>query len=229
MMRGKGKVWMTLIIILIFLGMFIFIEVRYHAYNKYNIYAERAIKKLLDYRYDETFRLVSVEFVTREEKVGGELYKHIWTYTFEDTSGRIFYAYLWGYGLTKNGGNFHEPDYSTYRSETYGQIRLEECMPKECGLYKYRQNKDNENPDVDDYLFICKDENRAYIAEILTQIFFNEATFSPNGCLRCLVEDENGKELYVYWSNTIKGDLKKRGMEITEEAVQEYILEQLED
>ncbi len=224
----KRKWGMTLILIMLILGVFLFIEVRYHAYNKYNIYAERAIKKLLDYRYDETFHLVSVDFVAKEKKVGDELYIHIWTYTFEDTSERIFCAYLWGYGLTKNGGNFHEPDYSTYRSETYGQIRLEECIPKEYELYKYRQNKDNENLDVDDYLFICKDENKAYIAEILTQIFFKEATFSPNGCLRCLVEDENGEELYVYWSNTIKGDLKKKGAEITEEAVQEYILEQLE-
>lgn len=219
---------MILILIMLILGVFLFIEVRYHAYNKYNIYAERAIKKLLDYRYDETFHLVSVDFVTREEKVGGASYIHIWTYTFEDTSERVFCAYLWGYGLTKNDGNFREPDYSTYHSETYGQLRIEECMPQEYELHKYRQDKNYGASSVQDYLFVCKDGNEEYIAELLTQIFFKEGTFSPNGCLRCLVEDENGKELYVYWSNNIKGDLKKQGMEITEEAVQKYILEQLE-
>ena len=224
----KKRFWLILILILALFGGLLYHRRYFYYYNKYNVYAKRAIMDLLAYRYNETFHLISADYMVCENVSGKTKYIYLWRYTFKDDNGRVFYAHLWGYGFSIVNGNHFEPDYgAAAQSETYGQLRIEECMPQEYELYKYRQEKNYGASSVQDYLFVCKDGNKEYIAEILTQIFFKEATFSPNGCLRCLVEDENGEELYVYWRNTIKGDLKKQGAEITEEAVQEYILEQL--
>ncbi len=228
-MRGKKRFWVMLILIVTLLGGFIYSQLRYYFFNKYNVHAKKGVMKMLNYRYDETFHLISADYMVCENVSGKTKYIYLWRYTFKDDNGRVFYAHLWRYGFSKIDGQYFEQDYyAAARSETYGQLRIEECMPQEYELHKYRQDKNYGASSVQDYLFVCKSGNEEYIAEILTQIFFKEATFSPNGCLRCLVEDENGKELYVYWRNTIKGDLKKQGVEITEEAVQEYILEQLE-
>lgn len=227
-MRRK-KIWMKLILILVLLGGFTFIRIKYYYFSEYNVYAKREIKKLLDYRYDENFHFISADYMVCENADKGRGYIYLWRYTLEDDAGRVFYAHLWGFGSSKINGNHYEPDYGAAgESETYGQLRIEECMPEKYELYKYRQDKNYGAVSVQDYLFVCKDGNEAYIAEILTQIFFKEETFSPNGCLKCQVEDENGKELYVYWSYRIKFDLEEQEKEITEETVQEYILEKLE-
>lgn len=227
-MRRK-KIWMKLILILVLLGGFTYIQIKYYYYSKYNVYAKKGVMKMLDYRYDETFRLISADYMVCENIGGKTKYVYLWRYTFEDDNGRIFYAHLWRYGTDKINGKYFEPDYgAAAQSETYGQLRIEECMPEKYELYKYRQDKNYGAVSVQDYLFVCKDGNEEYIAELLTQIFFKEGTFSPNGCLTCLVEDENGEEMYEYWRNTIKWDLEKQELEITEETVQEYILDKLE-
>lgn len=230
-MSKKNKIWIIILVLCIFIGGIYFMRLRYYYYNKYNVYAKRAILEMLNYRYDEEFKLISTEFETRENEDKSASYIHVWTYTFEDGNGRRFNAYLWGYGVVEKGdGNSHADDYGTYKSDSYGQLLIEECMGKEFELYNYKREKNKECPDVEDYLFICKDDEEVNIAEILTQMFFKEETFSENGCLECLVKDENGKTIFVYSKNAIKRDLQKKNVDvtnITEETIRSYILHQL--
>ncbi len=231
-MKGK-KMKILIVIIVIMCGLFIlgggyFILSRYYFYNQYNIHAQNAIKKMLNYKYDDNFVLISTEYEAREQKTGGARYIHVWTFTFADSNGKEFNAYLWGYGVReKLDGNYHAADYSSYSSDTYGQVCIEDCMDQELRLSYYRQIKNSKCPDVEDYVFVCEGGNESDIAKILTQIYFEESKISRNGCLECLVKDERGESLFVYSYVSVSNELQELNVDITEGVVWEYIINKL--
>lgn len=198
---------------------------RYFFYNKHNVYAQRAIIKSLEYKYDGTFNLLSTEFETREEKIGGAKYVHIWTFTFEDDTGKEFSAYLWGYGLVKNGdGNSHAADYSAYYTDTYGQLCIEERLGDKFDLQKYRCVKNSQQLKKEDYVFVCSEHNEEEIANILTQMYFEEIKAHTSGGLLCLVYDNKDNAIFRYTHKNITLEMQDSGEEITEETVYAYIL-----
>lgn len=203
---------------------------RYFFYNKYNVHAQRAALNRLNSKYHQEFELLSIEFETREVRIGGASYVHMWTYAFEDSRGRQFYVYVLLFGLSEKGsGNFHAPDYSSYVNDTYGQLRLEERLGNKYDLYKYRQDKVSRFPDVMDYIFICTKDNAEEIAEMLTEIYYAETEFSNKGCLECRVNNEEGEKLFMYYWSDITRNLQKQNKEITKETVYAYILQELQN
>lgn len=123
MMKGRKKMVLMMIeVLLCCCGSYIYL-LKYFFYNKYNIHAQRAALEKLEKMYDQDFELLSTEFETKEEMVGGAKYKHTWKFLFQDEQKRQFYVYVNMYGLVKTGdGNFHAPDYFSYVSDTYGQF-----------------------------------------------------------------------------------------------------------
>ena len=127
-MKGRRK----MIIIIIILGMVICCGgiynflLKYFFFNKYNIYAQRAVLDRLNQKYNQEFEIVSKEFETKEVKTEGAKYVHIWTYVLRDSQGRQFYAYVRLYGLIDKGdGDFHALDYFNYINDTYEQPCIE--------------------------------------------------------------------------------------------------------
>ncbi len=227
----KKKKLFVLVGIIFLLLCFVGLRVRFYYFNKYNLYAQRAIMNSLNNKYGQEFKLLSTEFETRENEGDGAPYIHIWTYTFEDEYGRIFNAYLWAYGVIgKGAGNSHSPDYGSYRSDNYCQLRIDECMGKEFELQNYLQEKSNENPGVDDYVFVCRDGNEEDIARVLMNMYFTESTFCQTGCLQCSVNDENGEPIFEYSKYTVDRALAKKDVDVanvSEEIISDYILQQL--
>ena len=201
---------------------------RYFFYNKHNIHAQRAIINSLENKYDGTFNLLSTEFETREEKIGGAKYVHIWTFIFEDDTGKRFSAYLWGYGLVKSGdGNFHSADYSTYYTDDYGQLFIEERLGNTFDLQKYRCVKNSQQLTKEDYVFVCSEHNEGEIANILTQMYFEEIKAHKCGGLLCLVYNDIDNLIFKYTHENITLEMQDSGEEITEETVYAYIFKML--
>ncbi len=236
-MKGRKKVFILIDIIIIIIialaaccGAIYFCLLRYFFYNKYNVYAQRAAVDRLNGIYQQEFELLSTEFETKEVRIGGAKYVHMWTYAFQDSQGRQFYTYVRLYGVIEKGdGNSHAPDYFTYVDDTYGQLCIEERLGDKFDLYKYRQEKASCFPNGDDYIFIYTKDNAEEIAEILTEIYFEEMEFSNYGCLLCVVNNEEGEELFSYsrWSITRK--LQEQDKEITKETVYTYILQEIQN
>ena len=232
---NRKKLIITIIIgIVICCSGIVILLLRYNLYNKYNIHAQRAVLDRLNNIYDKEFELLSVEFETKEVGIGtvGAKYIHMWTYTFRDNQGRQFFAYARLYGLVEKGdGNFYAPDYSSYLDDTYGQIRIEEGLGNSIDLYQYRQEKGSRlnEPRWEDYIFVCSKDNATEIAELLTEIYFKETEFSNGGCLKCLVNSEEGESLYSYYWWNITRELQKQDKEITEQTVYAYILQELQE
>ena len=76
---------------------------RYFLFNKYNVHAQRAALGRLNGKYHQEYELLSTEFETTEVRIGGASYVHMWTYIFQDSRGRQFYAYVRLYGLSEKG------------------------------------------------------------------------------------------------------------------------------
>lgn len=231
-MKNRKKMIIMIIIIGIIIccsGIYIFL-LRNFFYNKYNIHAQRAVMDRLSERYNQEFELLSIEFETREVETKGAKYVHLWTFTLKDNQGRQFYAYVRSYGLVKIGdGNSHAADYSSYIDDTYGQLCIEERFGDKFDLYQYRQEKGSRlaDPEWEDYIFICTKNNVTEIAELLTEIYFKETEFSNGGCLKCLVNNEEGESLFSYYWWDITRELQKQDKEITEQTVYAYILQEL--
>jgi hypothetical protein len=203
---------------------------KYFFYNKYNIYAQRAVLDRLSGRYNQEFELLSIEYETKEVEIEGAKYVHMWTFVLRDNQGRQFYAYARLYGLIEKGdGNSHAPDYFSYIDDTYGQLYIEEGLGNKFDLYQYRQEKGSrlDDSEWEDYIFICTKNNVAEIAELLTEIYFKETEFSNGGCLKCLVNNEEGETLFSYYWWNITRELQKQDEEITEQTVYAYILQEL--
>lgn len=232
-MKGRKKIILAVIIIGIVIccsGIGFFL-LRYFFYNKYNIYAQRAVLDRLSERYHQEFELLSTEFETREVETGGARYVHMWTFVLQDGQGRQFNAYVRVYGLVEKwDGNPYISDYSNYIDDTYGQLCIEERLGNQFDLQKYRQEKGSrlDNPRWEDYLFVCTKDNAAETADLLTKMYFQEKEFSDGGCLKCSVNNEEGETLFSYYWWDITRKLQKQGEEITERAVSEYILQELE-
>ena len=98
-------------------------------------------------------------------------------------------------------------------------------------MYQYRQEKGSRLDDTEweDYIFICKEDNADEVANILAEIYFSEAEFSNGGCLRCLVNSEEGETLFSYYWWDITKSLQNQGSDITEETVYAYILQELQE
>ena len=231
-MKRKKKMTIAIImigILLCFSGIYVFL-LRYFFYNKYNLYAQRAMLDSLNKKYNQEFELLSTEFETKEKLTASAGYVHIWTFLLQDGQGRQFHAYVRLYGLVEKGdGNFHEPDYSSYIDDTYGQLCIEERLGSQFDLYQYRQEKGNKLEDArwEDYIFICSENNVAEIAELLTKIYFAEPEFGNGGCLKCLVKKEGGEPLFSYYWWDITRALQKQEKEITEQTVYAYLLQEL--
>ena len=141
-------------------------------------------------------------------------------------------AYARSYGLIEKGdGNSHASDYFSYIDDTYGQLYIEEELGNKFDLYQYRQEKGSrlDDPEWEDYIFICTKNNVAEIAELLTEIYFKETEFSNGGCLKCLVNNEEGEMLFSYYWWDITRELQKQDKEITEQTVYAYILQELKN
>ena len=116
-MRGSKRITSLIIFFIIFglaicCGVICFFLQKYFFYNKYNIYAQRAVLDRLNKRYNQEFELLSTEFETKEVGTGGAKYVHVWKFTFRDNEGKQFLAYSRLYGLVEKGdGNLHAPDY----------------------------------------------------------------------------------------------------------------------
>lgn len=124
--------------------------------------------------------------------------------------------------------NYNATDYYTYIADTYGQLRIEEDLENEFDLNKYRQQKDAKAPNQEDYIFVCTNNNAAEIAEMLTKIYFKERELSKEGCLNCIVNNEEGKKMFSYRWREITKELQDENKEITEETVCNYILQKLQ-
>lgn len=233
-LKGRKKMIIFMIIIGIIIccsGIYLFL-LKYFFYNKYNIYEQRAVLDRLNGRYNQEFEILSIEFETKEVKTGGAKYVHMWTYVLRDNQGRQFYVYARAYGLVEKGdGSSYFPDYYYYIDDTYGQLCIEERLGNKFDLYQYRQEKGSRLDDTEweDYIFICTKNNVAEIAELLTEIYFEETEFGNGGCLKCLVNNEEGETLFSYYWWDITRELQKQNKEITEETVYTYILQKLED
>lgn len=185
--------------------------------------------------YNQEFELLSTEFETKgvEKEVakGGAKYVHMWMFTLRDSQGRQFYAYDRSFGSHEKEGAFYHLDYynGDYIDDTYGQLCIEERLGDKFDLYKYRQEKGSLIPYQEDYIFIFTKNNADEIAEILTEIYFAETEFSIGGCLKCLVNNEEGETLFSYHWWSIKSILQKQNTEITEQTVYAYILQELQN
>lgn len=209
-------------------GIYFFL-LRYYFYNKYNIHAKRAVLNSLNI-YNQEFELLSIDFETKELKTGHSKYVHLWTFVLQDSQGRQFYAYEYGYGLIEKGdGDFVATDYYYYTDDTYGQLCIEERLDDKYDLSQYRQEKGSrlDSPYWDDYIFVCTKENADEIAELLTEIYFKETEFSNGGCLRCSVNNEQGETLFSYHWWNITRELQEQNIKITEQTVYAYILQEL--
>lgn len=233
-LKGRKKMIIFMIIIGIIIccsGIYLFL-LKYFFYNKYNIYEQRAVLDRLNGRYNQEFELLSIEFETKKVKTGGAKYVHMWTFVLRDNQGRQFYAYARSYGLVEKGdGNPYATDYFSYIDDTYGQLYIEEELGNKFDLYQYRQEKGSrlDDPEWEDYIFICTKNNVAEIAELLTEIYFKETEFSNGGCLKCLVNNEEGETLFSYYWWDITRELQKQDKEITEQTVYAYILQELKN
>lgn len=229
-LKNRKKIIIIIAGIVICCSGIYFLLLKYFFYTKYNVHAQRAVLDTLSEKYDQDFELLSTEFETKEVETKGAGYVHMWIYALQDTQGRQFYAYVRGYGLVENGdGNFHATDYFSYIDDTYGQLCIEESLDKKYDLSQYRQEKGSrlDEPNWEDYLFTCTKDNAAETAELLTEIYFKETEFSNGGCLKCLVNSEEGETLFSYYWWDITRELQKQEKEITEQAVYEYILQEL--
>lgn len=233
-MKNRKKTAVMIIIIGIVIccvGIGLFLA-RYFFYNKYNVYARKAALDSLSERYEQEFELLSTKFETKEVETKGARYVHMWTFTLQDNQGREFLTYVRLYGLIEKGdGNFQASDYSSYIDDTYGQLCIEERLDDPFDLHRYRQEKGSrlDEPKWEDYIFTCTKDNMAEIAELLTEIYFEEAEFSGGGCLNCLVNKEDGETLFSYFGHDITRELQKQEKEITEQTVQAYILQELKN
>ena len=231
-MKGRNKKFFLMIlgILICCAGIYVLLS-KYYFFNKYNVYERRQVLNYLNRMYNQEFELLSIEFKTTEVDTKGARYIHMWTFTFQDDQGREFYAYDRMYGLNENEGAFYHPDYysNDYIDDTYAQLCVEESLGDNRSLYKYRQKKGDIVPYQNDYIFICTKDNANEIAEILTEIYFAEDEFSNGGCLRCMVNSEEGKELFSYHWWTITRKLQKQGEEISEQTVYAFIMQELKN
>ena len=234
-MKGKKRRFLLIATFIIIgfvacCGAIYFLLQKYFFYNEHNIHAQRAAWESLNAVYQQEFELLSTEFETKEVRIGGAKYVHMWTYEFQDSQGGQFYTYVRLYGVSEKGdGNSHAPDYSSYIDDTYGQLCIEERLGDKFDLYKYRQEKASRFPNREDYIFICAKDNAEEIAEILTEIYFEEMKFSNSGCLLCLVNNEEGEKLFSYFGWSITRKLQEQDKEITKETVYTYILQEIQN
>ncbi len=233
-MKGRKRMFLLIAISIVIgfaacCGAIYFLLQKYYFFNEHNIHAQRAAWESLNAVYQQEFELLSTEFETKEVKAGVK-YIYMWTFTFQDSQGRQFYSYLCLYGGSEKGeGLFYAPDYSTYVDDTYAQLCIEERLGDKFDLYKYRQEKASCFPNGDDYIFIYTKDNAEEIAEILTEIYFEEMEFSSCSCLLCLVNNEEGEELFSYHGSSITRKLQEQDKEITKETVYTYILQEIQN
>lgn len=226
----KEKRWSILRAVLLFLilsGIVFVFLIRHFYFNKYNIYAPKAIMWRLNSDYDQEFVLDSISFQTRKNNKEGPSYVYTWTFTLYDEEGTKFHAYLWLFGSHQYGeGMSHELDYcAAYMSNDYGQLVIEKHLGEQLDFAQYRRLKSSENPDEPDYLFVYKENNVEEIANILTEIYFEEKEYVQGVGLRCKVTDKKGKELYSYTCWDITTNVKDE--DITTENVYNYILNEI--
>ncbi len=227
MKRGVIIVTIISVIFLIVAGFHIW-TLRYYRYNKYNVYAKNAVMEMLSVKYQTRFKILSVDYEMIEKRVGGARFIHIWTYHLCDEEGREFDAFKCGYGVEGKGdGCLYADDYYNYRTDTYGQIRIEECLNEKYDLTRFRCSKDISNQETDDYHFICTGENAEMIADMITDIVFEEITFCSEGGIICSVSDESGNEILSISQGEIKSIFKKESLEMTYDNVQNYIMDVL--
>lgn len=209
---------------------------RYYFFNEKNVYVQREVLERLDYLYPQEYELLSIEFETIKADTGGTSCMHMWTFTFRDSQGRQFYVYdrISGSGSSAEDlgldGAFDHPDYynKDYIDDTYGQLCMEEILGDKFNLQQYRQEKGNVLPFQPDYIFVYTEDNADEIAEILTKMYFAETEFSNGSCLRCLVNNEKGEEIFTYYRGTVTNKLQNQGIEITEQTIYEHFLRKLQ-
>lgn len=229
-MGSRKKLFIAIIvgIVICCAGVYLFLQ-KYYFYNKYNVHERKLIMDRLNKMYGQEFELLSIEFETEEIETGK--YAHMWTFTLRDDQGREFCTFDRSYGTSEKEGAFYHPDYYSfdYIDDTYGQICLEERLGDRFNLQKYRQEKGGILPCQKDYIFVCTKGDEDEIAEILTEIYFAEAEFSSGGCLRCLVNDGKGEEMFSYhWWTVTRKLQQQQQKEITRQTVYEYILQELQ-
>lgn len=214
-------------------GIYVFLQ-KYYFFNEQNVYVKRVVLERLNELYSQEFELLSIDFETIRVETGGAKYMHMWTFAFEDSQGRQFYVYDRISGSAKNAdvdGAFYHLDYynKDYIDDTYGQLCIEERIGDKYDLQQYRQEKGNVLPYQPDYIFVYTEDNADEIAEILTKMYFEETEFSNGSCLRCLVNNEMGEKMFTYYRGTVTNKLQNQGLQISEQTVYDYFLQELQN
>ena len=201
---------------------------RYYFFNRHNIYAQRAVVDILERRYDQEFDLLEIKFQRWSDPSKEGRMINRWTFLLSDNEGRLCYSYLWMYGVGPVAGNPVEIEYHMRITDSYEQLRVEEYLEDEFCLSQYRQQIPDKYEDWVDYVFIYTENNSDEIAEILTKVYFTEPEYSRYGRLKCRVSNEDGEEVFWYDRIKIRDKLQNEGIEITQETIYEYIIQELQ-
>lgn len=229
-MKGRKVIFGVIVgVVFVLCGTHLFL-LKYFYYNRYNVYARKVVLNDLKSRYNQEFELMSTKFETERVRFPDSSgYVQRWIFVLRDEEGRMFHAYLAKYAPHKIGyGDYAIENYYGKSGDTYGQIRIEEYLGDKYNLSSYREDKAVGFPDKKkDYLFVCREDNKEQIADILTSIYFSETEISDQGCLECVVTDEDEKELFCYWRKSVTKEMQDNNKEITEDTIYDYFLRQI--
>lgn len=207
-----------------------YLVTRYYLYGPHNVYAKQAALHRIEVLYGQDCDLISTDYrIYTAEMESGAARIYEWTYTCRDEAGRTFEVYVKGAGSSNHilAGNTNASDYTTYVSDTYAQLRIEEYFGDTYDLSEYRQDKGGGLLAPRDYEFVYMNENAEDIAEILSDMYFAETEFSQEGTLSCIVYDEEKNEVFDYSHRRLRDALQHETMDITEQSVKAYIVREI--
>lgn len=134
-------------------------------------------------------------------------------------------------------------DFETIRVETGGAkymhmwtFAFEDSQGRQFYVYD-RISGSAKNVDVDGAFYHLDYYNKDYIddtygqlcMEDLTKMYFEETEFSNGSCLRCLINNEMGEKMFTYYRGTVTNKLQNQGLQISEQTVYDYFLQELQN
>ena len=145
-----------------------------------------------------------------------------------DSSGLIFDAYEYGYGLRPHDGDFNDNDYYLVRDNLICK-RLEKYLENEYDLSKYRTwDQIKENEDAADFTITYDRTNASEPAEAAARIFEANREVANSANVISVIQDTEGNEIYRFNYSSLKEDLEKAGIDINNiSEVQKYVEEKL--
>ncbi len=198
---------------------------KYYFYGSDNIHSQRAIERHLSNTYGENF--VTVQKACDVHKEEND-YKYTVHYVISDSSGLIFDAYEYGYGLRPHDGDFNDNDYYLVRDNLTCK-RLEKYLENEYDLSKYRTwDQIKENEDAADFTITYDGTNAFEPAETAARIFEANRAVAISANVISVIQDTEGNEIYRFNYSSLKEDLEKVGIDINNISdVHKYVEEKL--